>query len=193
MTAPEPAVSAGQAAGCGDLPGGDQLVPAAPGGRGQGRQDGTGLYRGGAVVVRRVPGRASQVFPLGAGERPGCAAVDDVAAGPVQRRLCRQPVPWLAAVLQVAGRRRGTPGPAGRRQPPRVTGKLVPVFTGGELARLGHACAGRGVAQRRDAGIVAVCTAAGIRVPGLAGIRYRPDDARLSGIGLWQPGDHRRR
>ena len=47
-------------------------------------------------------------------------------------------------------------------QPPRVTDKLVPVFTGEELARLEQGCAGRSFAQRRDTAIIAVFTATGI-------------------------------
>ena len=46
-------------------------------------------------------------------------------------------------------------------QPPRVTEKLVPVFTGEELARLEQACAGRSFAQRRDTAIIAAFKASG--------------------------------
>jgi hypothetical protein len=48
------------------------------------------------------------------------------------------------------------PDPMHGLRPPRVTGKLVPVFTGEELIRLEHACAGRSFAQRRDTAIIAV-------------------------------------
>jgi integrase len=44
------------------------------------------------------------------------------------------------------------PDPMAGLQPPRVTDKLVPVFTGGELSRLEQACAGRSFAQRRAPG-----------------------------------------
>jgi integrase/recombinase XerD len=56
-------------------------------------------------------------------------------------------------------------------QPPRVTAKLVPVFTSEELSRLERACAGRTFAQRRDTAIIAVFTATGIRLSELAGLR----------------------
>jgi integrase len=78
----------------------------------------------------------------------------------------------------VAVRRRGTAAPDGRAAPPHVTGKLVPVFTGDELARLEHACAGRTFAQRREAALIAVFRATGIRLSELAGIRYDPGDPR---------------
>jgi site-specific recombinase XerD len=71
-------------------------------------------------------------------------------------------------------------------QPPRVTGKLVPVFTVEELARLEQACAGRSFAQRRDTAIIAVLKATGIRLAELAGLRYDPGDPRGSDIDLWQ-------
>ena len=70
--------------------------------------------------------------------------------------------------------------------PPRVTAKLVPVFTPGELSRLEQVCAGRSFAQRRDTAIIAVFTATGIRLSELAGLRYDPGDPRRSDIDLWQ-------
>jgi integrase/recombinase XerD len=71
-------------------------------------------------------------------------------------------------------------------RPPRVTDKLVPVFTPGELTRLEHACAGRSFAQRRDTAIIAVLRATGIRLAELAALRYDPGDPRRSDIDLWQ-------
>ena len=73
-----------------------------------------------------------------------------------------------------------------RLQPPRVTSKLVPVFTSEELARLEQACAGRSFTQRRDTAIIAVFTATGIRLAELAGLRYDRGDPRRSDIDLWQ-------
>jgi site-specific recombinase XerD len=64
---------------------------------------------------------------------------------------------WLAAEDQL-------PDPMAGLQPPRVTDKLVPVFTGEELTRLEHACAGRSFAQHRDTAIIAVFRATGIRL-----------------------------
>jgi integrase len=86
----------------------------------------------------------------------------------------------------VAGRRRPAARPDGRLQPPRVTDKLVPVFTAEELARLEQACAGRSFGQRRDTAIIAVFKATGIRLSELAGLRYHPGDPRRSDIDLWQ-------
>jgi site-specific recombinase XerD len=54
------------------------------------------------------------------------------------------------------------PDPMEGLRPPPVTDKLIPVFTGQELARLEQACAGRTFAQRRDTAIIAVLRATGI-------------------------------
>jgi len=45
---------------------------------------------------------------------------------------------------------------------------------------------GRSFAQRRDAAIIAVLTATGIRTGELAGIRYDPHDPRRSDVDLWR-------
>ncbi len=86
---------------------------------------------------------------------------------------------WLAA-------EEGMPDLVARLQPPHVTERMVPVFTDGELSMLERACAGRAFAQRRDAAIIAVFTATGIRLPELAGIGYDPGDPRRSGVDVWQ-------
>jgi site-specific recombinase XerC len=85
---------------------------------------------------------------------PGLADWEQVSSQDVQR--------WMAGL-----------------QPPRVSQKLVPVFTGQELRRLEQACAGRSFAQRRDTAIIAVFTATGIRLSELAGLR-------CSDVDLWQ-------
>ena len=96
-----------------------------------------------------------------------------------QYRALQQFFKWLSAEEDL-------PDPMAGLRPPHVTAGLVPVFTGTELARLEHACAGRGFAERRDAAVIAVLKASGIRLSELAGIRYHPDDPRRSDIDLWQ-------
>ena len=92
-----------------------------------------------------------------------------------QYRALQQFFKWLAAEDEL-------PDPMTGLQPPRVTGKLVPVFTGDELSRLERACAGRTFAQRRDAAIIAVFRATGIRLSELAGILYHAGDPRRSDV-----------
>jgi len=53
-----------------------------------------------------------------------------------QYRALQQFFKWLAAEEEM-------PDPMARLHPPKVTRKLVPVFTSTELSRLEHACAGR--------------------------------------------------
>jgi len=96
-----------------------------------------------------------------------------------QYRALQQFFKWLAAEDEL-------PDPMAGPQPPCVTEKLVPVFTGEELARLEQACAGRSFAQRRDTAIIAVLKATGIRLAELAGLRYDSSDPRCSDIDLCQ-------
>jgi hypothetical protein len=51
-----------------------------------------------------------------------------------------------------------------RLRAPKVTVIAIPVFTSVELSELDKACRGRSFAARRDAAIIAVFTAAGIRL-----------------------------
>ena len=66
-----------------------------------------------------------------------------------QYRALQQFFKWLAAEDELSD-------PMAGMQPPRVTDKLVPVFTAEELTRLEQACAGRSFTQRRDTAIIAV-------------------------------------
>jgi integrase len=77
------------------------------------------------------------------------------------------------------------PDPMAGLRPPHVPDKPVPVFADGDLRRLERACAGRSFQQRRDAAVIAVVAATGIRLSELAGIRYDPGDPRRSDVDLW--------
>jgi site-specific recombinase XerD len=94
-----------------------------------------------------------------------------------QFRALQQFFRWLAEEDQL-------PDPMARLRASRVTEKLVPVFSSGELSALEKTCQGRGFAQRRDAAIIAVLTATGIRAAELAGIRYDPHDSHRSDLDL---------
>ncbi len=86
------------------------------------------------------------------------------------------------------------PGSIGNRPGQARLGRDVTQSAGDQLVRLPHlpnagpgkACAGRGFAQRRDAAIIAVFRATGIRLAELAAIRYDPDDTQRSDVDLWQ-------
>jgi len=91
----------------------------------------------------------------------------------IQFRALRQFFKWRAAEDE-------SPDPMARLRAPKVTVTAVPVFTSVELSELDKACQGRSFAARRDAAIIAVFTATGIRLSELAGIRYHPGDPARS-------------
>ena len=95
-----------------------------------------------------------------------------------QFRALQQFFKWLAAEEDI-------PDPMSGLRPPHVPDQPVPVFNGDDLARLERACAGRSFQQRRDAAMIAVFRATGMRLSELAGIRYDPGDPRRSDIDLW--------
>lgn len=96
-----------------------------------------------------------------------------------QFRALQQFFKWLNAEENI-------PSPMTGLHPPRVADKPVPVFAAREMTAIERACAGRGFTQRRDAAIIAVLKATGIRLSELAGIRYDPDDPRRSDIDLME-------
>jgi integrase len=84
-----------------------------------------------------------------------------------QYRALQQFFRWLAEEEQI-------PDPMARLRAPKVTGKLVPVFTSGELSALERTCQGRAFAQRRDAAVIVVLKASGI----VAARDHRPRQGR---------------
>src|SRR5262249_10471041 len=84
---------------------------------------------------------------------------------------------WLAAGD-------GIPDPMARLRPPKATPKPVPCFTSVELSKLRKACQGSAFDERRDAAIIAVFLATGIRLAEMAGSRYHPEDPYASDVDL---------
>jgi site-specific recombinase XerD len=95
----------------------------------------------------------------------------------IQFRALRQFFKWRAGEEE-------SPDPMARLRAPKVTVTAVPVFTSVELSELEKACQGRSFAARRDAAIIAVFTATGIRLSELAGIRYHAGDPARSDLDL---------
>jgi site-specific recombinase XerD len=95
----------------------------------------------------------------------------------IQFRALRQFFKWRANEDEL-------PDPMARLRAPKVPVTAVPVFTSVELSELDKACQGRSFAARRDAAIIAVFTATGIRLSELTGIRYHPGDPTRSDLDL---------
>jgi site-specific recombinase XerD len=95
----------------------------------------------------------------------------------MQFRALQQFFKWLAAEDAI-------PDPMAGLRPPAVPVTPVPVFTTVELSRLEAACRGSSFAQRRDAAIIAVFRASGIRLSEMAGIRHDPGDPARSHLDL---------
>ena len=95
----------------------------------------------------------------------------------IQFRALRQFFKWRADEDDL-------PDPMARLRAPKVTVTAVPVCASVELSDLDKACQGQSFAARRDAAIIAVFTATGIRLSELAGIRYHPDDPARSDLDL---------
>jgi len=94
-----------------------------------------------------------------------------------QFRAVRRFLKWLAFEEGRADPTAGLRTPVPKR-------KLVPVFTSVELSALRRASQGRSFADRRDAAIIAVFLATGIRRSELARIRYLPDDPDRNDVNL---------
>jgi len=94
-----------------------------------------------------------------------------------QYRSLQQFFRWLAAEDEA-------PDPMAGLRAPAVREKPVPFFTSVELSKLEQACRGNTFAQRRDAAILAVLRATGIRLAELAGIRYDPGHPGRSDLDL---------
>jgi site-specific recombinase XerD len=95
-----------------------------------------------------------------------------------QFRAVRRFLRWLAIEDD-------RPDPVKGLRAPAVKVSLVPVFTSDELSALRRACQGRSFADRRDAAILAVFEATGIRLSELAGIRYDPGDPERCDLSLY--------
>ena len=88
---------------------------------------------------------------------------------------------WLASEGE-----RENPNPMDRVEAPKVTKKAKSFFTDDELARLLKTCSGATLADRRDTAIMRIFIDTGIRVSGLAGLRYDPDEEDSNDVFLTQ-------
>jgi integrase/recombinase XerD len=94
-----------------------------------------------------------------------------------QYRSLQQFFRWLEAEEDL-------PSPMARLRPPKVSDKPVPFSSSVELSKLGRVCRGNSFEDRRDAAVLAVFLATGIRVAELTAIRYSRDDSGFSDLDL---------
>ena len=94
-----------------------------------------------------------------------------------QYRSLQQFFGWLAIEEDL-------PSPMAGLRPPKVTGKPVPFFSSVELSKLARCCPGNSFEDRRDAAVLAVFLATGIRVSELAAIRYCAGDPGRGDVDL---------
>lgn len=88
---------------------------------------------------------------------------------------------WLAREGE-----RTNPNPMDRVDKPKVTKKAKQFFNDEELAALLKTCAGAGFADRRDTAIMRIFIDTGMRVSGLANLRYDPDEENRTDVFLSQ-------
>lgn len=88
---------------------------------------------------------------------------------------------WLATEGE-----RENPNPMDRVEAPKVTKKAKAFFTDEELTRLLKTCSGSSFVDRRDTAIMRIFIDTGIRVSGLAGLRYDPDEEDRNDVFLTQ-------
>lgn len=94
-----------------------------------------------------------------------------------QVRAIRRFLRWLAF-------EEDRPDPVRELKAPTTVPALVPVFTSEELSALRRACQGRSFEARRDAAVIEVFLATGIRRAEMATIRYDPGDPARSDLNL---------
>jgi site-specific recombinase XerD len=88
---------------------------------------------------------------------------------------------WLAREEE-----RSNPNPMDRVEGPKVSKKAKPFFDDEELARLLKTCQGSSFTDRRDTAILRVLIDTGLRVSGLANLRYDLDDEDRNDVFLTQ-------
>jgi integrase/recombinase XerD len=88
---------------------------------------------------------------------------------------------WLATEDE-----RANPNPMARVEGPKVSKKAKPFFTEQELRQLLKTCSGSSFADRRDTALMRILMDTGLRVSGLAGLRFDPDDEDRNDVFLTQ-------
>lgn len=86
---------------------------------------------------------------------------------------------WIAAEGE-----REAPNPITRVEKPSVPETVKPFLTEADIAALLKTCSGQDFESRRDAAIIRILADTGVRVSGLAGLRFDPDHEELNDVFL---------
>jgi site-specific recombinase XerC len=100
------------------------------------------------------------------------------ASAATRYRSLQQLFNWLDEEGEITG------SPMAKMRPPIIPEKPVPVLSDDDIRRLLDSCAGKGFRDRRDCAIIRLFLDTGMRLEGMAGLRYSADDPELSDVDL---------
>ena len=93
-------------------------------------------------------------------------------------RSLQQLFGWLDEEGEIDG------SPMAKMRPPKIPDKPVPVLPDEDVRRLLADCAGKDFRDRRDLAIIRLFLDTGMRLEGMAGLRYSADDPEASDVDL---------
>src|SRR6266536_3530636 len=100
------------------------------------------------------------------------------ASAATRYRSLQQLFTWLDEEGEISG------SPMAKMRPPKIPEKPVPVLPDDDIRRLLESCAGKDLRDRRDCAIIRLFLDTGMRLEGMAGLRYNSDDPELSDVDL---------
>jgi site-specific recombinase XerC len=100
------------------------------------------------------------------------------ASAATRYRSLQQLFNWLDEEGEVTG------SPMAKMRPPKIPEQPVPVLPDDDVKRLLASCSGKDFRDRRDCAIIRLFLDTGMRLEGMAGLRYNADDPELSDVDL---------
>src|SRR5579859_7834777 len=100
------------------------------------------------------------------------------ASAATRYRSLQQLFGWLEEEGEI------TASPMAKMRPPRIPEQPVPVLPDDDIRRLLACCAGKSFRDRRDAAVIRLFLDTGMRLEGMAGLRYHADNPDASDVDL---------
>jgi site-specific recombinase XerC len=100
------------------------------------------------------------------------------ASAATRYRSLQQLFNWLDEEGEITG------SPMAKMRPPKIPEKPVPVLPDDDVKRLLASCSGKDFRDRRDCAIIRLFLDTGVRLEGMAGLRYNAHDPELSDVDL---------